>query len=592
MRRLSITAFRCFAHVELDLDQPLIVFVGDNDVGKTTLLDAISIAYFHGELREPDVRRRHDETVQECRIEAEFQLTRDPTETLRIRRTLRDGHSEDYVYVQSLGPDYDDFSKKNADTQKALIQRLGEAPGKNKEERLRQVAWLEKNHPEASLQWKRMREPGPPLSDVYTERMSARDFTDPNALIGRAIERNIRSLVKDYEAQNPHVFAPLRNAIDTIVANSEIELEKELRTVLPTLKAFRIHPAVDFSSPGVSTDIELDVGAGPNSIKQFGDGTSRRTWIAVQNASAMWDADARVVRLYDEPDAQLHFRAQRELFSQIQRWSLHESTAQTFICTHAVTLIDRCAPQAIRLVQHDPVKGSLVLPLASTDSEFQMFEQLGRFAGLRNLALLYEKAFLLVEGPTEVAAITEIYARRFARTLEADGIRIVNLETCGAWRSVVTALGHTRSGMIHILLDADCRDSLSAKLTPEVLQSARLSESDVTLIGTKEFEDAFEDEDWLAVLNDHYPRQDETRWERHHLEEPRRTKKFSDAIVRLIRRDSVPNVRSNANKPELGYLMGLTVDLERLPPSLSSALSRVVEISGVEIGVVPKSVEI
>ena len=42
VRRLTLTGFRCYAHLRLDLGEEPVVLTGPNGAGKTNLLEAIS----------------------------------------------------------------------------------------------------------------------------------------------------------------------------------------------------------------------------------------------------------------------------------------------------------------------------------------------------------------------------------------------------------------------------------------------------------------------------------------------------------------------------------------------------------------------
>ena len=95
----------------------------------------------------------------------------------------------------------------------------------------------------------------------------------------------------------------------------------------------------------------------------------------------------------------------------------------------------------------------------------------GYSVGISNSLVLYEKAFLVVEGESEENALPMLYKHLYGRSLIEDGIVLINLFTYSSWRTTLKFLGsHTQITVI--LLDKDCRTTNpGSRLTTEALQT-------------------------------------------------------------------------------------------------------------------------
>ncbi len=269
-----------------------------------------------------------------------------------------------------------------------------------------------------------------------------------------------------------------------------------------------------------------------------------------------------VLRLYDEPDVNLAYQAQRHLFSKICEIAEDDSLrTQCFVCTHAVTFVDRAPCEAICLIEVRPDGGRKLHRIRADGNTdvLTFFNDVGRAVGLTNTVLLYERAFLLVEGPSEVASLPLLYRMLYKRRLEEDGMVVVNLHTCGAWRSVVEVMLSNRLALTYLLLDADCKDpASSARITSKALAELKCPPNfladHVTFVGTKEYEDAFDDSVIAKALDAEYARTDGLPWltEVEALRAKQTaSSKFSEELQQMVRKACEPAQRSDVTKPNI-----------------------------------------
>ena len=153
LTRLSLKNFRCFEHIEFDSLDRLAVLVGENDAGKTVILEAITALVGAATCGADHFRRSSDGIkAGEMEVAGTFQLEAHDTVpdefrtgpapgALRLRRRWEDGAAE--VYAWTIGFDdaeYDDFN--GADRQKELLKRADVVPASREPERRAQLAKL------------------------------------------------------------------------------------------------------------------------------------------------------------------------------------------------------------------------------------------------------------------------------------------------------------------------------------------------------------------------------------------------------------------------------------------------------------------
>ena len=122
----------------------------------------------------------------------------------------------------------------------------------------------------------------------------------------------------------------------------------------------------------------------------------------------------------------------------------------------------------------------------------------------------------------------------------------------------------------------------TAKLNDKTLGELGIDTKQVTLVGKKEFEDAFSDSAWLRVMNANYPRDDGDKWSSHHLHDVRGSSKFSESLVQLLKQCAEPRTRSDATKPELGLALAGSCHPSEIPSSIVAAFAAVRHIAKLE----------
>ena len=612
--QLHISNFRCYDDITIDDIPSLLFLVGDNDVGKTVIIDAIETLLGGNPFLDTDFRTCDGVPSTEVSISARFKLHKRDNVDPEFRTGEHDDEFECSVIGRSdgsktysvVGKGYSEQWMDNlgraeaqggigATEEKERLNALGETDVSNAAKREAAVQRLVDAKrvtlvPRArTVQYRDLSSFLPQI-----ERTSAESFIHPASLILsglKAVARQTTSPV-DENSGTPMLDARLSEVhteIETALNNHVRNAEAVLRQLIPGLNSVEIQPDVTFNNVVSGVRVVIDKGEGPREIGELGQGTNRRVWMGLQEWQREANRNAGAVNyiyLFDEPDTALHYGSQQRIYDMLQERAQVEE-AQCVVCTHSVHLIDRAPTSSICLIERSGAFQRTVrriLPTPNDEDVRDFMADIGRSLGLTNTALLYEKAFLLVEGDSEQDALPIYYRKLFERSMIEDGIHIVNLRTCGAWKPVLDVLFANRRDYVHLLLDADCqRPDSSAKLTKRRIHEAGGNDflrDRVTFIGNKELEDAWPTEPILRAFDAHYPREDKQPWSTTHVDPFRETEKPSQALQSLINSDAEPAARGNASKPEIARRIASESMVDEIPAAVITALNAVRQYAG------------
>jgi putative ATP-dependent endonuclease of OLD family len=600
---LVLTNYKCYDHFELHGLDRLAVFIGENDAGKTVLLHAIDLLVSAAACPRDDFHRGPESgQAQECIVEGRFRLEEHDT----LPETYRSGPGKGELFLRKkfsfdgggttisvIGSGFKDerFDNFNgADRQKFLLRELGEEPGRNEPERRAQMARLVESERievvEREVALPNVAPLAPHMPRI--QRITSTEYKTPDTMITQTLRHVVASVINQVDEHGVVHELPGLTEVRRLIEDKlheEISKAKEtLRRVHPKLENIRFEPSVDFTRAVTNACLSIDLGDGERVLTSYGEGTKKRLWMGLlewEQEAAKKNSSGSVIRLYDEPDVNLHYEAQRRLFNTISEIAEDRAArTQCFICTHAVTLIDRAPSEAINLIRvNDNNKRSTRRISLSPDSKevVGFFHELGQAVGLSNTALLYERAFLLVEGRSEYAAIPVIYQTLFGRSMAQDGLKLIPMHSCSAWESVIETLLMNRLESVHLLLDADCQNpKSSARLTPETLKKLHYGDEfisrQVTFVGVKEFEDAFETHVIVAALNSQYPRPGGTSWDPVEVASMKeKSPKFSRDLMRKVK-EKHPEHTPKANKTTFAAALARHTTDVNVPVKIKEAL--------------------
>ncbi len=587
----------------------LAVLIGANDAGKTAFADAIEILLTANVPIETDYWQKQGEPpAPEITVEGTFELEAGdhiPTEfqsshgQFRMSKSTRAGASVCRVHGLRLPDDrMITFDKlKLAEMQEVMASQGLSIEGTRTDLARRFQEAVAGGVITRTADWLNVKFPEIKDHLPLFQKICSTDYNHPDAIIRVTLEAVAHSALNPLDplTGQPSPLPQLLQVKETVIAAVQAkiaEMETTLRTHHPRIAAISASPALNFARSVTSVPLLVDMGDGLKQVDSHGEGTKKKLWmglLAWQRAVEKAVPRASVFRIYDEPDVNLDYEAERLLFSTIlEAVTKQESGIQTLVCTHAVSMVDRAPAGAINLlhVAADGARSVVNLKAGATDEDLRAFlGEIGRASGVSNSALFYEKAFLVVEGESEENALPLLYRTLFGRSLIEDGIVLVPLQGSGAWKAMLKLLRRNKEGITTMLLDSDCQNpDASGHITPNSLAQIGFSgayfQTSVFHAGAEEFEDSFSSSTIAATLNQHFPKP-EGAWavaEIDALRPPRAAdaNKFAKALQILVQQGH----RHRVGKPEIARRLAETCTAAEIPPVVRAALQRARQTAG------------
>jgi putative ATP-dependent endonuclease of the OLD family len=602
LNSVRLINFRCFKDSGEIPIHSMTIFIGENDCGKSSIIKAIDFfLQKDNKPLPPDMFNRINENYQlTCSIELCFILDEkdlkqvkkeyildkviDNTQrrTLSVKKDYIRTGLESAVIVKTcvMGNSFNDtrlnyldgliaedikelcnifnlkYTRKDesiASLSKFLSEHLDSIP--------KSIAWIE-------VEWKTISEILPRFEYYCKTTMGS-----PLNLIGGTLAMVYRQF---FYAKDAEGNEKLNEGLATRKAEIEKELdnqiEKELMVKIKAtnakVKSVKGDYKIEFSEGFHLANLKMDLGAGPNTIDSVGEGTKARLFLAITE----WDREVRakersrkVIRGYDEPDTNLHYDAQKEIFNTLEGLSQDaDANVQVLICTHSIMMIDRAAPTSIIHIKHKEGVSSPNWLKGTNDNNIKEYlNSLSGLSSIRNSSLFFERCFLVYEGDTEEKVLPIVYKKVTGRSFEQDGIVPNNLRTNSTWDVFLRLLSYNKSEATILFLDKDIQDT-KKNINVGRLRSIGFSEgfatNNVVLAGNKELEDAFPDEIICHCLNNKWPRNDGRSWDIGEISVLRKEKKFSDAIMEAVK----PVTNNRYTKHDFGEQIALLMTREQI----------------------------
>ena len=610
---MTVKGFRSLRDFEIDFSN-LTVLIGENDAGKSSVLDFLDI-FFGGKTPDQDdyYYPLEGERVKTIEISCEFSLGENDDQAkqfsingiLSVKRIYNlGGVTFETLY---LGEKFQNselnivFRDVDAHGQKALIQKLNptlvESDISNAEKR---NAWFKAYCEQSPKEQSWIQTPvrwGSFLPRF--ERYSAMDYKTPSSLVSKTLkqvfEQTIFETVGDdgqrrliKELQDVEIKA--KRELSTKVN----ELEDHIKRYNKRIKDFGYEPEFDFLNSLKSGDFLVDTGRGLHPLTKIGDGSKRRMFMAVMD----WDREVTlsqareesnlpsIIRGYDEPDTNLHYGAQRLMYQTIEEIVYSEnSRVQAILCTHSLAMIDRAPSQDIRMLLLDDQGCTKVEKLITqNDPDVENFLLgLARELGITNSVIFYERCFVLIEGETEENALPILYKKVYKRSMVEDGIRVINVNGNGAVKEFLKLLSNNRYKYTLVFVDADTKDNPGAKLNPKNLRESQFSDEflkeHILYIGKTEFEDTFSNEIIVECLQKTWPKKN-GNWKDEDIQSIRIEAKFSNALGKLVFDDAIID-GNRWSKPEFGKKIAEICPKEQIPKTIMAFFDKARQIAEV-----------
>ena len=568
---IEIKGLKCYENSDVIPFHDLTVFIGENDAGKSTIFDAIEYFFNNQQPLIDDYR----EDIDSIEIECIFSVTENIEELenfiLENKITIQKIFPKhELIITKVIGNNFLDndlniFNDMSATSLKELLIRLGLESQANQE--LRKISvqeYIEEHNPEQeecpiAIPWNRVSRYIP-----IFQRYSSSDYGNPTSTIRKTLELVYRESFYELDEDGNEILKTNFNELQVeIETNLDTKLETQLllhiQKYKPEIVSISGNYDIDFTRGLSFSGLNIDDGTGrASSLEHMGDGSKKKVFLSILE----WDSEINIssestrniIRGYDEPDAHLHYHAQREMFYIIKDLAEDEdSNIQSIICTHALTMIDRAPAKCINHVVKTDDTSKIKFLETDDDSDISDFlNQISEVSGFRNSNIFYEKCFLIVEGEGEENALPIMYKKFTGKSLIEDGVILINLQTNGQWSNALKFLNKNKKESTVLFLDTDTQyDTSNSRVTKERLEEIGYDEffldNHCFFIGTKEFEDVFCDATYKDLCNEKFIKDNGNSWEESDFYQLRSSDKFSEELKIILSREC----RRGIGKPEI-----------------------------------------
>jgi putative ATP-dependent endonuclease of the OLD family len=608
---ISIKGFRCYENIENIDFQDLTVFIGANDVGKTALARAIEVLltaekvisneYYKSEKGEvSDLVTITGNFVFKSPNNIPERFLSDELGKVKIKKEISSQKNLCFFWGKSYLDDrFNTFQSQSALSQKDSLTSLGIQPAPNSEGRIQQFINAEiENKIDFKYDWVEVKFSEIELYLPIFDRVSSYEYQNPEVFIQNTLRQYIKDAFFDVdESGNQTLTSEIISIQDKIRErlNEKLsEMQGMLKKAEPRLDSVSVEPNFEFSKGVTTTNFLIKIGKQYRDSAVLGEGVKKKIWMGLlewQMNSQKSTENRQVIRVYDEPDVNLDYHSERQFISSVISAVSENNLFQAVILTHSIALIDFLPINSIRMILQKS-EGRYVDYFfdRGNDLDFKLFlESVNLNLGIKNSEIFFEKAFILVEGATEYETLPMLYKKLYNRNIEFDGIKIVNLGTCGAWDSVIKALLNNRHNRTLLFLDSDCQEESSSAKIIDRVNELNLGEdwlnNHVIFIGNKEFEDAFDSSFIADFLNFSYAKEDESNWTSNEIDQLKESSlKYSNDLLRLVKSTSKKENRNSTNKPGFGRKLAdfYSTDFE-LPSEISKAFKKIRQLAGIEL---------
>jgi len=464
--KLHIRNFRCIENLELSFDSGLNVIIGENNTGKTAVLDALRIILARGD-------ERRDIWISE--------------DDFHVDSTGKHASSIEIDVV---------FSKPSVEQQAAFIELLAVPDSgvpklqlhvryewDDKKERVKfPTLWGGENEGQAV--------PGEVLQLIYHVHLDAlRDAArfiapgrgsrigelvrklEPDEATREVMEKEVLTALRDLDK-----WANLRNnaqkiinkhlkqvTIDGSIQEVEVDfVESKFRRIAESL---RLHLPRKAKTSGEVENQEVD---SPTLFKIWQNGLGYNNLIYAATIfgdlikRAESDEAIHLSLLIEEPEAHLHPQLQRLFFRYLEAFG--KERIQVFVTSHSPTICSQADFDRINVLTiDDDLPTNIALASMPLDEECK--RKLQRFLDVTKSQLFFAKGAIFVEGISE-ALLLPLFARRMGNEFDLDkhGIEVVNVN--GTMFEPFAALFNSdspdqRLGIPGAILTDDDRDKAS-----------------------------------------------------------------------------------------------------------------------------------
>ena len=524
LKSIKIKNFRSLKNFNMEFNQGLNVIIGENDAGKTSLIDSLKILFSKKKIDVNDF----NEIENPVTIELEdidytyFMESKVSEDTLNNTYKIKPSIEKANQIKEEL--ESEEFNSLDENDQKIILKKYSSIfnvtfRSNSKVETLKENIIKELEEDEFT----EVKTLNYPISFL-----GSREFENIDSFFENTFFKEVKENIWDYEIEgktiNQHIDEYIENFKEEQLNNENAqELNTQLKEFLPDFK--EINPIVT-SEPKLNLKINVELLNTNNQqmlLEKMGDGTNRRTTLAIFKHKK--DKND-LVYVFDEVETHLHIKAQLDVLRLLK--DLSKEGKQIIITTHSPFLINQVNLDEIKLISLDAERGSQIFELDSTTQTQITLANLG----IMNIDLFFTSKLLIVEGESELKFIPIMYEKLYGYPITQNFLKIVKADGIKDIPNFIRIIKNSFSKTdIFALMDNDADEETKERLN-KWIENGMIENSNIFVIGQKEFEDTFPNDVLAKALSKYIS--DECGYEveidAKAIQKIRKSKKFSKSL--------------------------------------------------------------
>lgn len=490
LRKLEAQGFRSFAQFQIAFDESLTVVVGENDSGKTSLIECLKVVTQGRAVGLDDFTHGRDEMAISVEIDDfVFRKGYRRNNSLVEEEALQARPNRAYIertlsMLQDEG--FDVTSERNQVFIKDTAKLFGMTVRANSIIANLRTQLIEQLSTDGDLVID-----GASFPKFNNIQLDGRHFENVPAFFKEVfLKEKQAGIWREQIAEGTTIESFVRSHLEQYSDEVSKQIRDrgiidKLRMFLPELTEVKVEPIFHPRDLNIDAKVKFLENGNEISIENKGDGTNRRMTMALlefKKEQLRIPNDDQTIYLLDEPDTHLHVRAQLELVATVEGFS--SAGNQVILTTHSPFVVNAVKPSQVRLLVRS--NGSTDLRYLSDDP--QNSSKILRALGVENTHLFFSRKIVIVEGETEEGFLPAQYLRQTSHTISSGLINVINV------KGVQNIVGFARAILelhdpqrIFILCDNDASLELQ-----EMIDLLRIPQAHKFQVGTKEFEDSFE----------------------------------------------------------------------------------------------------
>ena len=402
IKKLTVDGFRCLLGFEVNFEDDLTVIVGENDAGKSSLIECLKVVTQGRKVEKDDFSHGLNQIkISISTDEFEFHKIYDLNDDSVVEANLTASPTKEYIEeIRSwLSDENLDLSvQEEQEKVKLIAKTIGLTVRANSNVANLKTAILEKfNGDDIEID-------GATFPSFNNIQLDGRHFEDVSGFFKEVFLKGKQSEIWDERITEDQTIEEfVREKINSYSKHIEQSIREtgvlsRMQLFLKDLTEVKIEPLYYKKDLNIDAKVKFMEYGKEVSIDKKGDGTKRRITMALleyKKEQALLEHDTSTIYLLDEPDTHLHVKAQIEFLETVKGFV--ENGSQVILTTHSPFIINSVKPKKIRLLEnrnnHSKIK--------SIESNPDSADIILRTLGIENTYLFFARHIIIVEGKTE-----------------------------------------------------------------------------------------------------------------------------------------------------------------------------------------------